>query len=359
MSPVAVAMTTTLHVAVAAALYLDLAAALHRHHAGRPSRSPWSGKLPPPAGPRRRHRAPTPSRRPRRQPPPPAAPAAARAPAPAPPMRAGSSRRSLPNPDPKAATRASSSRRRPSPRRRPPKRPNPTRPRSSSNRRSPRRLPHRHRRRRLARSRANCHRSTCRRRRLLPRKIPRPPAPPPPAPKAPPPTQQRVQPAPPPQRPSQQQPALQSSPLGQRATDAHTRRAAGLAPGADPRQPGRHAHGHEAGGRRSTSGTSRRSFRSISSSCATSTAEAGNLVLSITIARDGRLVDVGLSRSSGVPALDNFALNMVRQARSLSRRCPTTFRGRSTPSSCRSTSSETDWAAPTCAVGRGRGTGPP
>ena len=43
------------------------------------------------------------------------------------------------------------------------------------------------------------------------------------------------------------------------------------------------------------------------------TAEAGNLVLRITIARDGRLVDVGLSRSSGAPALDNFALNMVRQ----------------------------------------------
>ncbi len=44
------------------------------------------------------------------------------------------------------------------------------------------------------------------------------------------------------------------------------------------------------------------------------TTEAGSLVLRITIARDGRLVDVGLSRSSGVPSLDNVSLNMVRQA---------------------------------------------
>ena len=42
--------------------------------------------------------------------------------------------------------------------------------------------------------------------------------------------------------------------------------------------------------------------------------EAGSLVLRITIARDGRLVDVGLSRSSGLPSLDNVSRNMVRQA---------------------------------------------
>jgi TonB family protein len=42
--------------------------------------------------------------------------------------------------------------------------------------------------------------------------------------------------------------------------------------------------------------------------------EAGSLVLRITIARDGRLVDVGLSRSSGLPSLDNVSLNLVRQA---------------------------------------------
>jgi protein TonB len=44
------------------------------------------------------------------------------------------------------------------------------------------------------------------------------------------------------------------------------------------------------------------------------TTQGGYLVLRITIARDGRLVDVGLSRSSGAAALDNFVLNMVRQA---------------------------------------------
>lgn len=44
------------------------------------------------------------------------------------------------------------------------------------------------------------------------------------------------------------------------------------------------------------------------------TAEAGSVVLRITIARDGRLVDVGLSRSSGSATLDSFTVNMVRQA---------------------------------------------
>ena len=44
------------------------------------------------------------------------------------------------------------------------------------------------------------------------------------------------------------------------------------------------------------------------------TTEAGTWCCDITIARDGRLVDVGLSRSSGLPSLDNVSLNMVRQA---------------------------------------------
>ena len=43
-------------------------------------------------------------------------------------------------------------------------------------------------------------------------------------------------------------------------------------------------------------------------------AEAGTVVLRITIARDGRLMAVGLSRSSVSATLDNFTLNMVRQA---------------------------------------------
>jgi TonB family protein len=44
------------------------------------------------------------------------------------------------------------------------------------------------------------------------------------------------------------------------------------------------------------------------------TTEQGTVVLRLVIARDGRLVDVGISRSSGVPSLDNVSLNMVRQA---------------------------------------------
>lgn len=42
--------------------------------------------------------------------------------------------------------------------------------------------------------------------------------------------------------------------------------------------------------------------------------ESGTVVLRLTIARDGRLVAVGLSRSSGLPSLDNVSMNMVRQA---------------------------------------------
>ena len=42
--------------------------------------------------------------------------------------------------------------------------------------------------------------------------------------------------------------------------------------------------------------------------------ESGTVVLRLTIARDGRLGDVGVSRSSGLPSLDNAATNMVRQA---------------------------------------------
>jgi len=44
------------------------------------------------------------------------------------------------------------------------------------------------------------------------------------------------------------------------------------------------------------------------------TTEQGTVVLRLVIARDGRLVDVAISRSSGVPSLDNVSLNMVRQA---------------------------------------------
>ena len=42
--------------------------------------------------------------------------------------------------------------------------------------------------------------------------------------------------------------------------------------------------------------------------------EAGTVVLRLVIARDGRLVDVGILRSSGVPTLDSVSLNMVRSA---------------------------------------------
>jgi protein TonB len=44
------------------------------------------------------------------------------------------------------------------------------------------------------------------------------------------------------------------------------------------------------------------------------TTEAGTVVLRLTVARNGRLLDVGISRSSGLPSLDNASVNLIRQA---------------------------------------------
>lgn len=145
---------------------------------------------------------------------------------------------------------------------------------------------------------------------LTSQEVPRPPAPPPPAPKAPAPTQQRVQPAPAPQQPPQQKPALQSSPLSQvpqaRTDQQASRRAPTLVNPAD-------AYGH----RRVEDQYLWYVAQKLSQHqqfIRNATTEAGSVVLRITIARDGRLVDVGLSRSSGSASLDSFTLNMVRQA---------------------------------------------
>ena len=43
-------------------------------------------------------------------------------------------------------------------------------------------------------------------------------------------------------------------------------------------------------------------------------AERGTVVLRIVIARSGQLVDVGISRSSGLSSLDSVSVNMVRQS---------------------------------------------
>ena len=42
--------------------------------------------------------------------------------------------------------------------------------------------------------------------------------------------------------------------------------------------------------------------------------ESGSVVVRLTIARDGTLIDVSMFKSSGLPALDATALNMIRQA---------------------------------------------
>lgn len=140
--------------------------------------------------------------------------------------------------------------------------------------------------------------------------IPRAPAPPPPAPKAPPPTQQRVQPAPIPQRPPQQQPALQSSPLSHLPPPPREQQASRQAPTltnpADMR-----------GAKRAEQQYLWYVAQKLSQHqqfVGNASTESGTVVLRLTIARDGRLVEVGVSRSSGLPTLDNVSTNMVRQA---------------------------------------------
>jgi TonB family protein len=307
MSPVAVAMTSALHVAVAVALYwisplryVDttpdaIAITMERELPQPPAETPQ----PPP----------TPEPPTQAAAPPPPAPAPPAAPAPTPPMRLGLAP-IAPNPDPKAATPGveqpappkletpAAEAARPDPPKveqqqalatPPPPPPPPPPARTLESELPPLDVPPPP---------------------VTSQEIPRPPAPPPPAPKAPPPTQQRVQPAPPPQRPAQQ-PALQSSPLAnvpQTRTPAEqraSRQAPTLVNPAD-------AHGQ----RRVEDQYLWYVAQKLSQHqqfVRNATAEAGNLVLRITIARDGRLVDVGLSRSSGAPTLDNFALNMVRQ----------------------------------------------
>ena len=145
---------------------------------------------------------------------------------------------------------------------------------------------------------------------LTSEEVPKPPAPPP-APRAPPPTQQRVQPAPPPVHPPQR-PALQASPL---SNAPQTRRPADQQ--ASREAPAFVNPSDAYGTRRSEDRYLWYVAQKLSQHqqfVRNTTAQGGYLVLRITIARDGRLVDVGLSRSSGAAALDNFVLNMVRQA---------------------------------------------
>lgn len=141
---------------------------------------------------------------------------------------------------------------------------------------------------------------------LTSREIPRP-APPPPAPKPPPPPQppQRVQPAP---RPAPPQQALQSSPL----SNVPQR------PMPGDQQASRLVNPADALGQRRAEDEYlwyvARKISQHQEFVRNATTEAGTVVLRLTIARDGRLVDVGLSRSSGLASLDGVSLNMIRQA---------------------------------------------
>jgi protein TonB len=141
--------------------------------------------------------------------------------------------------------------------------------------------------------------------------VPRP-APPPPPPK-PPPAQhqpQRAQPAPPAPKPPPQQQALQSSPLSNLPRAPADRQASRQAPTfVNPAD--------MYGQKRAEDEYLWYVARKLSQHqqfVRNASTESGTVVLRLVIARDGRLIDVGLSRSSGVPSLDNVSLSMIRQA---------------------------------------------
>lgn len=139
--------------------------------------------------------------------------------------------------------------------------------------------------------------------------IPRPP-PPPPAPPAPRPPPQRTQPVP---RPPAPQQSLQPSPL----TNPSRNR-----PSAEQQQAARQAptlqNPADVYGRRRAEDEYiwyvARKISQHQQFIQNVTKEAGSVTLRLVIARDGRLLEVGVIRSSGLPSLDNASVNMIRQA---------------------------------------------
>ncbi len=148
----------------------------------------------------------------------------------------------------------------------------------------------------------------------FPKPAPPPPAPPPPRPpQAPPPPQpqpqQRAQTPPPPQ----QQQRLQPSPLGhapQQRPPANSQAAAQPSPLTNPAS--------QYGQRKAQDDYLWLVIQRISQFHYTPKAsvisESGVVVMRITVARDGRLIDVSLSKSSGFPTLDNGVMDTIRQA---------------------------------------------
>ncbi|MBI2738417.1 MAG: TonB family protein [Rhodospirillales bacterium] len=308
MSPVAVAMTTTLHLAVAAALYWisplryvdttpDVIAITMEQEVPKPAEPPQPPPTPEPPARSAVPAAPVPT-----------APTPAPA-APTSPMRLGLTPFS-PNPDPKATTPGT-------------EQPTPPKPETPAQEATQPEPPKVEQQQALATPPppppppppARTLESE-----LPPldappppvtsQEVPRPPAPPPPAPQAPPPTQPRVQPAPPPAPRPQQQQALKSSPLSNLPPPPSDQQASRQAPNlVNPAQ---------------TYGNKRledqylwyvaQKLSQHQQFVRNATAEAGTVVLRITIARDGRLVDAGVSRSSGSSTLDSFTVSMVRAA---------------------------------------------
>lgn len=133
-----------------------------------------------------------------------------------------------------------------------------------------------------------------------------PKAAPPPPPKTPPPPPQRAQ-APPPQRQQLQPSPLSTAP--QQRAPADSQAAARPSPLTNPAS--------QYGQRKVEDDYLWQVSRILSQHqqfVRNVTTEQGSVVLRMTVARDGRLVDVGLFQSSGIAALDATAVNLIRQA---------------------------------------------
>jgi TonB family protein len=141
---------------------------------------------------------------------------------------------------------------------------------------------------------------------------------------APPPPQQAQRPPPPPQQrppqhqpqpPPQQQQGLRPSPLGQQPQRAPTERQAA----AQPQNPTFHNPADNYGSKRAAEDYLWQVMRRIAQfpyvpKNTSTIREEGTVLTRVTIARDGRLVNVVLERSSGLASLDTGVIETIRKA---------------------------------------------
>ena len=143
------------------------------------------------------------------------------------------------------------------------------------------------------------------------REVPRPAAPPPPPP--PPKPAPQPQPAPRAQAPQQQLPSSPLSHLPPQRTPAESQQAARPAP--SPLTNPASIYGQRKAQEDYLWGVVRKiSQHRYYPKSSRENSEEGLVVARITVARDGRLLDVAVARSSGYPTLDNALIEVIRQA---------------------------------------------